>query len=583
MRSIVLRLILATFLLIVGVLISAYFYLKGNVPSLPEEQVFIHGNILTMNGNNSIVEAMILRGSQIEFLGSTEEVLKLKGATSRIYDLQGKTLVPGFIDAHGHFPGTGLRAVGIDLSSPPLGNVTSVADIQQKLETKLATLDDGEWLFGFGYDDSLLKEHRHPNRHDLDAVSTEHPIFLLHSSGHMAVVNSAGLVLANISRETPDPEGGVIGRNSDSGDPNGLLQEHATDLAASLAMDFSPSDFLAMVDDASQAYLAAGVTTVQSGGVDQSLFSGLRWLSKLQRIPQRVVVWPLSAEMSSTLLKDDFSLSDVETDKFSATAVKIIVDGSIQGYTAFLSEPYFRQPEEEAADYRGFARVSQQQLDVEVQGYYCRGYQIALHGNGDAAIQMILDAVEKARGQCARRDTRTILVHSQMARVDQLRRMKDLEISPSFFVAHTYFWGDRHRDQFLGPQRAARISPLQDALSDDLRFTLHLDSPVVPMDVGRLMWSAVTRQTRSGSALGGDQRITPLQALRGVTIDAAWQSFKEKNIGSLEVGKQADFVLLDRNPLGKNSDLLNFKVEKVWIGGRCYFELGSRHCSFAAK
>uniref|UniRef100_UPI0035668CF6 amidohydrolase family protein n=1 Tax=Spongiibacter sp. TaxID=2024860 RepID=UPI0035668CF6 len=156
--------------------------------------------------------------------------------------------------------------------------------------------------------------------------------------------------------------------------------------------------------------------------------------------------------------------------------------------------------------------------------------------------------------------------------------MKALGMTPSFFVAHTFFWGDRHRDQFLGPERAARISPLRDALERELPFSIHLDSPVVPMDIGRLLWSAVTRQTRSGQVLGEDQRLSIMQALRAVTIDAAWQSFEEQRLGSLEPGKLADLVLLDRDPLLGPEQLLNFKVDQLWIGGRCYYQRGQSQC-----
>ena len=151
-------------------------------------------------------------------------------------------------------------------------------------------------------------------------------------------------------------------------------------------------------------------------------------------------------------------------------------------------------------------------------------------------------------------------------------------MTPSFFVAHTFFWGDRHRDQFLGPARAAAISPLKNALDRELRFTTHLDSPVVPMDIGRLLWSAVTRETRSGKVLGDDQRVSIMQALRSVTIDAAWQSFQEEQLGSLEPGKLADMVLLDRDPLQGPEQLLNFKVEQLWIGGRCYYQRDQQQC-----
>jgi predicted amidohydrolase YtcJ len=582
-KTIALRLLFSLVLLFVLGLGAGYYWFVESVPALPAQQLFVNGRILTMDGDNRIVTAMAVRGERIVSLGSDAEILTLRDAGTQVHDLGGRSLLPGFIDAHGHFPGTGLSGVGIDLSSPPIGSVNNIADIQELLRAGLGKGNDEDWLFGFAYDDSLLAEGRHPSRVDLDAVSLTRAIYLMHSSGHMAVVNSAGLRLAGVAIDTPDPKGGVIVRDSQTGEATGLLLEHATDLVAPLAMNFSAFDFFTMVNEATEQYLAAGVTTLQSGGVDNRMLNGLYWLSRAQRIPQRVITWPLGDGNFEQLMSGELNLEKFHSDKFSASAIKLIVDGSIQGYTAYLSEPYFKQQaDQQDQNYRGFPRYQQAELNKKVTGLYCHGLHLALHGNGDAAIDMIAIAMALAQKNCPREDSRTILVHAQTARPDQLDAMKKLDITPSFFSAHSFFWGDRHRDQFLGPERGSRISPLADAVARDLRFTVHLDSPVVPMDVNRLLWASVTRQTRSGLVLGPEQRISATQAIRAVTIDAAWQSFKEQDTGSLEVGKLADLVLLDRDPLAGDDNLLNFKVDKVWIGGRCYFQRGADQCSVAS-
>lgn len=581
-KTLVLRLAIATFLLLLITFVCGYYWLMGSEPELPEAQLFINAQILTMDDENRIVSAIAVRGERIVATGSDEEILALRGPNTVVHNLNGRSLLPGFVDAHGHFPGTGLSAVGIDLSSPPIGAVNNIADIQTLLRSGLANGSDDDWLFGFGYDDSLLAAGRHPSRLDLDAVSTTRPIYVMHSSGHMAVVNTAGLRLAGITIDTADPDGGVIVKDAQTGELTGLLLEHATDLVAPLAMDFSALDFLTMTDVAAAQYLAAGVTTLQSGGVDTRMLKGLYWLSRLQRIPQRVITWPLADANFDEFLSDELNLDDLQSDKFSASALKLIVDGSIQGYTAYLTEPYYQQQaDQQDQGYRGFPRYQQAELNEKVTALYCHGLQLALHGNGDAAIDMVIAAVAVAQQTCPREDTRTILVHAQTARPDQLDAMKKLDITPSFFSAHTFFWGDRHRDQFLGPLRGSQISPMADAVARGMRFTVHTDSPVVPMEVNRLLWASVTRQTRSGAVLGPQQGISAMQALRAVTIDAAWQSFKEQDSGSLEVGKIADMVLLDRSPLDGDDSLLNFKVDKVWIGGRCYFQRGADQCTKA--
>ena len=551
-----------------------WFSLYEFRPALPTQQLFVNGRILTMDSDNRVVNALLLEGEQIAAVGDGDRLRALADENAVVIDLKGKTLLPGFIDAHGHFPGTGLAARGVDLSSPPIGSVRRIADLQAQLRQAESALDEGAWLFGFGYDDSLLAEQRHPTREELDAVSATRPIYLMHSSGHLGMSNTAGLKAAGITLDTPDPEGGEIVRDAD-GMATGLLLEHATDLVAPLAMDFSFFDFITMSDLAAQQYLAAGVTTAQSGGVDTRFLRGLKLLSDLGRIPQRLIVWPLADKSAEDLDSGLLNAESLHTARFDMKAVKLIADGSIQGYTAHLHQPYYRHPD---PSFRGFPRLSDQSLTEQLVKYHCEAYQLAIHGNGDEAIESILNAFAEAQQRCPRDDPRAIVVHAQTATPAQLQRMKALGMTPSFFVAHTFFWGDRHRDRFLGLARASRISPLQDALDEDLRFTVHLDSPVVPMDIGRLLWSATTRQTRSGAVLGEEQRVDIWQALRSVTIDAAWQSFEEQRLGSLEVGKQADLVQLDRDPTEGAEALLAFKVERTWIGGRCVYQRGRDDC-----
>jgi len=573
------RIIIKGIAAVVAILVIAFavaiWRLYVLLPRLPAQQLFINGQVITMDSKNRVEEALLIEGDTIVAVGNTENIRKLSGKEAIVHDLKGHTLLPGFIDAHGHFPGTGLSAKGIDLTSPPAGDILELADIQEKLLDAHKKDDNDQWLFGFGYDDTLLSEKRHPNRFDLDSVSVQRPIFLLHSSGHLAVTNTAGLRKAGITSATPNPKGGEIVKDA-NGNPTGLLLEHAVDLVAPLAMDFGFFDFVAMADLAAKQYLSVGVTTAQSGGVDPRFLRGLKLLSTLGRIPQRLWVWPLVDKSRASLESGELLPGSYQSDRFSIKAVKLIADGSIQGYTAHLNLPYHRH---ENPDFKGFPRISEDDLNAEMKKYHCMGFQIAIHGNGDASIDSIIGAFANAQSACPRKDPRAIVVHAQMASHEQLKKMKNLGMTPSFFVAHTFYWGDRHREQFLGPQRADRISPLKEALEEDLRFTIHLDAPVVPMDMARLLWTAVNRETRSGRVLGKAQRIEPLQALRAVTIDAAWQSFEEERLGSLEPGKQADLVLVDRDPLKGGDSLLNMNVERVWIAGRCVFQRGNKNCA----
>ncbi len=556
---------IVTLLVLLAVLVSGQM---GSRPPLPQQQLFINGEILTMQSSNPSAEAMLLERDRLVWLGSTAQAKQLYPDIAA-QDLAGKTVLPGFIDAHGHFPGSGLSAFTLDMNSPPIGKVESIADIQAMLR-EAAGKQQG-WILGMGYDDSLLKEGRHPNRSDLDAVTGGQPAFLLHVSGHMGVANTAALDLAGINRQTPDPEGGRIVRDT-QGEATGLLLETAAAPVQVLAMDFSAGDFFRMIDVASADYLRVGVTTAQSGGVDGQMLQGL-WLgSLLNRVPQRLEVWPLWKELGESVVNGSFAIMRFQSERFHVGAMKIIADGSIQGYTGYLVRPYHQDYEGDAS-YRGFPLMSQEDLNAQVASAQAAGYQLAIHGNGDAAIDMILDAIEAAQEASPKDDIRHIIIHAQMARDDQLMRMKQLGVTPSFFSAHTYYWGDRHRDIFMGPERSARMSPTRSAEEIALPYSVHLDTPVVPMDPVLLLWSTVNRLSASGAVIGAEQRIGVEQALRAMTIDAAWQIHRDHELGSLAPGKLADFIVLDKNPLSVEPELLReLQVEATYIGGRRYYQ-----------
>jgi predicted amidohydrolase YtcJ len=295
----------------------------------------------------------------------------------------------------------------------------------------------------------------------------------------------------------------------------------------------------------------------------------LPMLSRLGVIPIRLVLWP-DEQTSLALLDGRLRFASYDERWVRLGASKLVADGSIQGYTAYLSRPYFVPPNGDAS-YRGYPRLSREELAARVLRLHAAGRPLAVHGNGDAAIDDVLDAFEAAQRASPRADPRFVLVHAQMAREDQLDRMKALGVIPSFFVLHTYYWGDRHRDIFMGPERAARMSPTQSAVLRGLRFTLHADTPVVPMEPLRIVWAAVNRRSASGAVIGAEQRIEPMQALRAITIDAAVQHFEEAEKGSLEPGKLADLVILDRSPLDDPEQIDRIRVLETIVGGESVY------------
>ena len=536
-------------------------------PSAPEHEIYVNGNVLTMDAAGTVSEAVSLREGLIESVGSSEEMLALAGDNTVVVDLRGRTVLPGFIDAHGHFPGSGQTVFSADLNSPPIGEVTHLSQLLERLTRLGQTRTDG-WIIGHGYDDTLLAERRHPNRDDLDKVSADRPVAIIHVSGHLAVVNSAALAILGIDAESHDPEGGVIVREPDSDGgrrPNGVLEETAARAVWEYTLDLSAMDALRMTTQAAEEYLAAGVTTASAGGMPTTVATLLGFLSQLNQFPQRVALFPLFEEVGEQLLNSSATLDSFARARVSVPRVKIIADGSIQGYTGYLSAPY-HVPYKGDVDYRGYASVPREILFEQVAGLYERRIQVAIHCNGDASIEDGLDAIEYAMQQHPWPEARPLMIHAQMTREDQIARMAELGVTPSFFSAHTYYWGDRHAAIFMGPERAANMSPARWAQEAGVRFSSHLDTPVTPMLPLQAVWSQVERKSTSGTIIGPGQRIDRLSALRAVTIDAAWQVFMDDVIGSIEPGKDADLVVLSDNPLTA-PDLRSLKVDRTIIAG----------------
>jgi predicted amidohydrolase YtcJ len=479
--------------------------------------------------------------------------------------------MPGFVDAHGHFPGSGQTVFSVDLNSPPIGDVTDIEQLLARL-SDFAMQRAGGWVVGHGYDDTLLREKRHPTRDDLDRVSRDRPVAVVHVSGHLAVVNTAALEVLGIDESTPDPEGGVIVRDPTSADgrrPNGVLEETAARAVWDHTLDLGVMDGLRMTTQAAKEYLAVGVTTASAGGMPSAVAELLGFLSGLNQFSQRVALFPLFEEVGESLLSGERSLADFAGARVSAPRVKIIADGSIQGYTGYLTEPYY-VPFKDNASYRGYPSVPREVLFRQVAALYERRIPVAIHCNGDASIDDGLDAIEAAMAAHPWPEARPLIIHAQMTRKDQINRMAELGVTPSFFSAHTYYWGDRHAAIFMGPERAANMSPARWALDAGVRFSSHLDTPVTPMLPLQAVWSQVERESTGGVVIGPAQRIGRMPALRAVTIDAAWQVFMDTEIGSIEPGKRADLVVLSENPLTAE-DIRGIKVDRTVIDGATVF------------
>ncbi|MBI5506741.1 MAG: amidohydrolase [Deltaproteobacteria bacterium] len=537
--------------------------------------LYVGGPVLTMDGDSRVAQALAIDGDKVVATGTDKELRTwAKKAGAHVVDLGGRAILPGFVDGHSHFPASGLFEKAVHVGSPPLGSVRNIEQMVAALSAR-ALESDEHWIVGWGYDDTLLEDNRHPTRYDLDKVSRDRPVVVWHVSFHIAALNSRALEELGMTHATPDPAGGRIrriagndaGNTATAGEPDGVLEEEATRPVFDSTLKPSSWEAVLIARRAAATYLAAGVTTAQDGAATGDQVQGLALMSRLGLLPLRVVVWP-EGQTAEQILDGELDVRAAESDWFRLGAVKLVDDGSIQAYTAYLTKPYFRVPGGADPATRGYPRIARDELMREVVRFHKAGWQIAVHGNGDAAIDDILDALEAAQKQYPRSDSRPVIVHAQMTRDDQLDRMKKLGVVPSFFPLHTFFWGDRHRDRFLGPERAARISPTAGAAARGIRFSIHADTPVLPMEPLRIVASAVTRRAASGAVLGPDQRIGVMQALRAITIDAAYQAFLEAKVGSLEPGKLADFVILDRSPLDDPDHIENIRVLETFVSGR---------------
>lgn len=531
-----------------------------------EVTIYKGGPIITMVGDEpQTVEAVAVDDGMIIAVGTAEAVSKAAGKKAKQVDLAGRTMLPGFIDAHGHISAVGAIAGLANLSPSPVGQVNSIADLQETLRN-YERAKGIPVIIGWGYDDSLIMEKRHPTRQELDAVSTVTPIMISHASGHLGVMNSAMLKMVGITAETPNPVGGVIRREQDGKTPNGILEETAWFNNLKMLAPKSPEASLPALMAGAKIYAASGITTAQDGRVMPEAWASLAIANERGQLPIDIVALIAGEQQWS----DDVlaKIGKPSDGRVRIGGVKLILDGSPQGRTAWLREPVPVPPEGQGADYHGYGLMSAETLAAKLKWVADNDWQLFAHVNGDAAAQALIDGV-RASGLSGKR---TIAIHNQVVGADQLPEMLKLDIHPSFFANHTFFWGDWHREVSIGQKRADFISPQASAWKIGLRPTAHNDSPVVPTDMMRLVWSSVNRRTRSGDILGPLERISPYRALQQVTINAAWQIHEDDSKGSIATGKRADLVVMDRNPLTTEAmQLKDLKVVATIKDGQTIF------------
>lgn len=506
------------------------------------QTIYYNGTILKMDDKEEAAQAVLVEDGRIAGVGSLEEVKEMAKDEVEMYDLAGRTLMPSFIDAHSHITMASQMMMYADLT-----NCSSFADIVQALKEYAAggTPLCSKVIVGFGYDHNVLEEERHPDKMLLDKVSEDIPVFIIHVSGHMGVMNSKGLMAAQITEETPDPEGGHFGRLEGSLVPDGYLEEAALmqlQYAFAGHMQVDAKDALLKVQ---QMYLQYGVTTVQDGASAKETIGFLKGMAENGLLKLDVVAYPV---MNDEIAEGKASYAECNSgyeNHFRVGGYKVILDGSPQGKSAWLSKPY-----ENEETYCGYPWLSDEKVLSYCKAAIKHKRQLLAHCNGDAASEQYLNCYENALKEIEDKacDLRPVMIHCQTVRKDQIERMEKLDMIASVFVGHVYYWGDVHLKN-LGEARAMSISPVGTALKHNLIVTFHQDTPVTKPDMLHSVWCAVERHTKKGVLLNKDECVSVYEALKAVTINAAYQYHEEAKKGSIENGKNADLVILDKNPL----------------------------------
>ena len=511
--------------------------------------IYTGGDIITMRGDlPEYAEAPVVRDNKILFVGTLIDAKVKAGEGYKSEDLKGSTLIPGLIDAHSHFASFSAQAIGAKILPPPDAGAKDIPTLINILKTWNTPQNRAltGWIFGMGFDDSVLEEKRFPTKHDLDQVSTEFPIMIIHISGHFAAVNSKGLELLNINSETKNPEGGII-RRENGNEPNGVLEELAAIPYMLKILNPTTKEAADQFFEAGQNMaLAYGYTTAQEGRTMENhemLVSaseaGKLKLDVVSYVDYLFVDKYMSSKWNSKTYDNHYRIG----------GMKLTLDGSPQGRTAWRTKPYLIPPDGAKEGYLGYPAIPN---DSTVISIYEKGFknnwQILTHANGDAAMDQMIRTLKPIADKYGNNDRRNVLIHGQYVREDQLDSFKELDVITSLFPLHTFYWGDWHKE-IIGDSLGNKISPTRTALNKGLKITIHTDAPVALPNLMRMVGISVERKSRSGQVIGANEKLTPYEALKAITIWSAYQHFEDKTKGTLEDGKSADMVILNKNPL----------------------------------
>jgi predicted amidohydrolase YtcJ len=517
-----------------------------------------------MDRDNTKTEAVATKFGRILAVGSNEDILKTKGKNTQVLDLKGRTLLPGLIDSHSHMIASGIaRLLYVDLSQE--AGVNSIKDIQNKLKECMKNTSDGEWIFGYQEDDAKLLERRHPTKWELDEVSSNHPILVTTVGGHFWIANSKAFELANITKDIPDPVGGKLDRDPETGELTGGLHEKALYL---IRESEDPPYNRKMAQDGALQILkecaSVGLTCIYDM-VDDAHIRAVLDLKNQGKLPIRVRM-DANIELLNDLDKVGI-YRGFGDDWLRLCGLKYFFDGAISARTAAVSKAYLNKP-----DFYGVMATTREIATEILTTAYEKGYRISAHANGDRAIQLYLDIMEELQTKYPREDPRNRDIHCTVINPAIVSRIKKLRILPTIFGPYPYYHGDKLIPAF-GEKRLEWMFAARSFLDVGVMISAHSDHPCAPNPPLMALHSLVNRKTKTGKPIGETQKISIQEALRLYTINAAYHSFDEDTLGTIEEGKLADFVVLGRDILNVDpSEIKEIPIEMTIVEGKVVYE-----------
>lgn len=522
--------------------------------------ILYNADIITVNPNQPSAEAIAISGDKIIGVGSNEDIMNLSSAYTKKINVGGKIITPGFIDAHSHPAGAGrshLRNVDCDLRS--------IEEIKNAIFERSKKTPKGEWISGFKYDDTKTKEKRYINNIDLDEVSPDHPVIITHRGGHTAYVNSLALKIAGIDEKTPDPKGGNIERDLETGNLNGRLLETATYLVEKfIPNQFTRSDYQAGVKLISEMLSKSGITSVTDAGTSVKSLQSFEDSYNSGELKTRVYCMIRGYDF------DEVNGSGKKTgygdDWVRIGAVKLVCDGSISERTARLSKPYIGRP-----DYYGIIINNEDEIYEEAIKAHSNNWQIGVHANGDVGIDITLRVFERLQKEKYRKDPRFRIEHCTIINESLVQRIKTLGVIPNPFSTYVYFHGEKMKE--YGKERLENMFAVRSFLDAGIPVTQTSDYPPGPFEPMMAIQSSVTRTDYTGEVWGPSQKISVEEAIKVATINGAYASYEENIKGSIEIGKLADLTILGQDP--RETDpmrIIDIPIERTMVGGKWIYE-----------